>query len=195
MAVIRSFAVVVLSLHLMNASAQDSVRSLAFSDQFGRTHTVSEHRGEVVVLLYGDRQGAEACRALGEMLHVAFHPAAAKLPPAEAHKAPVRPLTGVAEGSSPEVRVVPVACTGYLPSLLRPLFVGRFREAVPEVPVWLDFDDSMKDRYGLAAAVPNIVVFDTAGRLRRRVEGNLSEVQFRALVEEIEGLRWEAVGE
>lgn len=191
MAVIRTFAVAtVLILHLMNASAEELVQTLAFPDQFGRTHDVSKHRGEVVVLLYGDRQGAEACRALGETLHVAFHPAAAKLPPAEAHLAPVRPLTGVAESRSPEVRVVPVACTGYLPSLLRPVFAGRFRDAVPDVPVWLDFDDD-----GLAAAVPNIVVFDTAGRMRRRITGNLSESQCRALVEEIESLRWEAVRE
>ena len=194
MAVIRPFTFVALILvPLMTASAEGPVTSLAFPDQFGRTHDVAKHRGEVVVLVYGDRQGAEASRALGAALHVAFHPAAAKLPPAQAHTAPVRPVPG-AEGRSPEVRVVPVACTGYLPSLLRPVLVGQFRKAVPDVPVWLDFDDAMKDRYGLAAGVPNVVVFDAAGRMRRRLTGNLSEPQRRALVEEIEGLRREAVG-
>lgn len=190
----RSFAIVALVVtQAFTAAAGEPEPPLAFTDQFGRRHDVADHRGEVVVLVYGDRKAAEACRGLGADLHVEFHPAAADLPPAKAHAAAVRPLAGASAGRSPEVRVVPVACTGSLPSLLRPVLVGQFRKAVPDVPIWLDFDDAMKTRFGLTAGVPNVVVFDGAGRVRRQRSGHLSDAERRVLAEEIEGLRREVI--
>ncbi len=180
---------------MLTGAAGEPEKSLTFTDQFGRRHDLADHRGEVLVLVYGDRKAADASGGLGAALHVAFHPAAAQLPPAQAHTAAVRPLSGASNGRSPEVRVVPVACTGALPALLRPVLVGQFRKAVPDVPVWLDFDDAMRSRFGLAAAVPNVVLFDAKGRLRKRCVGELGDADRRSLADEIERLRYEAAAE
>ena len=47
---------------------------LNLEDQFGRKQDIAALRGAVAVLVYGDRRATDACRELGERLHVAFHP-------------------------------------------------------------------------------------------------------------------------
>ena len=47
---------------------------LVLEDQFGRKQDVAALRGDVAVLVYGDRGGTDACRELGSKLHVLFHP-------------------------------------------------------------------------------------------------------------------------
>src|SRR5581483_6024454 len=99
---------------------QPPTPALTFEDQFERPVSVASHRGDVVVLLYGDRKSAEANRALGERLHVAFHPAARGQPPARARQAPVLPLPDQPPGArSPDVLAVPVACVGKVPGVVR----------------------------------------------------------------------------
>src|SRR5207302_1982211 len=43
---------------------------LVLEDQFERRQDLAAYRGEVVVLVYGDRKGTDACREFGEKLHV-----------------------------------------------------------------------------------------------------------------------------
>src|SRR4051794_6426257 len=83
---------------LFAANSSPAQAPLVFEDQFERTAGTAELRGAVVVLVYGDRKGTEACRALGEELHVAFHPAAKGLPPAKARLSPVAPLPDAPAG-------------------------------------------------------------------------------------------------
>jgi len=166
---------------------------LKLVDQFQQTHQISDHAGEVVVLVFGDRQATKECRKLGEGLHVLFHPAAANLPENEGHLAPVRPLRGLtAENPGPNVRVIPVACTGPVPKPIRTVLQTQFAKGSPHVPVWLDFDNSLRGTFGLKEGEPNIAIFDSRGSFRKLETGSLDDSRLRELAAVIEGLRQEA---
>src|SRR5262245_43108448 len=112
---------------------------LTLEDQFDRKPGLADLRGRVVVLVYGDRKGTDACRMLGEKLHVHWHPAAQGQPPAAAQMAPVAGLANLPPGQpSPDVRVVPVACCGKVPGPVRGAIRSQIAKGAPEVPVWLD---------------------------------------------------------
>jgi hypothetical protein len=176
------------------AQAPPTPPPVVLADQFERVHRASDHRGDIVVLIYGDRRSADANKAIGEWLHVAFHPSARGLPPAQARRQPVRPLPGLAPGRrSPDVLAVPVACVGKVPVLVQRLIRGQVRSGSPEVPVWLDFADQMKELFGVQPGVPNVAVLDANGIYRHAVSGNLTAQQLAALAEVIERLRREAV--
>jgi hypothetical protein len=168
--------------------------ALVLENQFDQKADLADHRGAVVVLVYGDRKGTDACRALGERLHVYWHPSAQGQPPAKAQAAPVVGLDGLQPGqAAPDVRVIPVACCGKVPGPVRGVIRGQVAKGSPEVPVWLDFADAMKAAFGLAAGEPNVVVFDAAGRLRMKVTGTPDPAALERLVKAVQGLRYEAV--
>ncbi len=163
-------------------------------DQFDQAHRVADWQGRVVVLIFGDRKSADANRALGEWLHVAFHPSAQGRPPAEAAGAPVRPVEGAPPGTpSPEVVTVPVASIGKVPGPVAALIKRQIRAAAPETPILLDFEERLKGLFGLAAGVPNVVIVDCRGRVRATAVGNLTPEQTGQLATLIENLRREAV--
>ena len=169
--------------------------NLVLEDQFERRQDLAAYRGEVVVLVYGDRQGTDACRELGEKLHVLFHPTAVGQPAVKARTAPVAPLAGVPEGGrSPDVVVVPVACASGVPGVVRDLIRSGVKKASPDVPVWLDFGGAMEKDFGLRAGEPNIAVFDAVGRLRFKVNGNPDQPTITRLLQVIQNLRAEAAG-
>lgn len=166
---------------------------LKLVDQFQQTHQIADHVGEVVVLVFGDRHATKECRKLGEGLHVLFHPAAANLPENEGHLAPVRPLRGLtAENPGPNVRVIPVACTGPVPKPIRTVLQKQFAKGSPHVPVWLDFDNSLRGTFGLKEGEPNIAIFDSRGSFRKLETGSFDDSRLRELAAVIEGLRQEA---
>jgi hypothetical protein len=175
-------------------SAPPPAPAIVMEDQCEQVHELAHHRGDVVVLIYGDRRSAAASRALGEWLHVTFHPAARGLPPAQARRMPVRPLPGLPAGArSPDVLAIPVACVGPVPGLVRKVIRAQVRSGSPDVPVWLDFADQMKRRFGLQPGVPNLVVFDAAGRARYQAAGTLSAEQRNELLRLIERARQDIV--
>jgi hypothetical protein len=168
--------------------------ALAMEDQFEQPHSVAAHKGDVLVLIYGDRQSAEANQALGEQLHAHFHPGAQDVPPEHARQAPVRPVPGQPQGTpTPDVLAVPVACVGKVPAPVRSWIRFQMRSASPDVPVWLDFQGLMKQQFGLAEGMPNLVVIDAAGRPRCTASGQLTPERFAQLTKTIEDLRREAV--
>ncbi len=170
------------------------IPSVAMEDQFEKIHDVREHRGDVVVLIYGDRKSADANKALGELLHVTFHPSARGQPAAQARKAPVEPLPGLPAGvRGPDVLAIPVACVGPVPMLVRSLIRAQFRSGSPDLPVWLDFADRMKSQFPFQAGVPNVVVLDVLGRYRYAAGGTPTKEGTQRLVNVIEALRKEAV--
>jgi len=121
---------------------------VSMEDQFEHSRSTATLQGGVVVLLYGDRDGAVANQALGERLHVAFHPTARGLSPAKAWLAPVRPLPDLPVGApGPEVYTVAVACVGKVGPVIRAVVRASIRGASPDVPVWLDFGDQMKNQF------------------------------------------------
>jgi ABC-2 type transport system permease protein len=167
---------------------------LAMEDQFEKPHDVRDHRGDVLVLIYGDRKSADANKALGELLHVTFHPTAKGLPPAQARKAPVQPLPGLPAGArSPDVLATPVACVGKVPALVGALIRSQMRTGSPDVPVWLDFADLMKAQFPFQPGVPNVVVLDAQGRYRYAAGGTPTKEGTQRLVDVIEALRKDAV--
>ena len=126
-------------------------------DQFGAPHAVGGRPGAVLVVIYGDRKAAEASRELGEELHVRFHPAAAGEDAKVAAEAPARPIPGFPNATVP-VRVVPAACAAGVPRPVRSAVAFQLRRAVPETPVWLDWERQFEGRFGVSAGVPNAVV-------------------------------------
>lgn len=175
------------------AAGQVVIPEVAMEDQFESPRDVRQHRGDVVVLIYGDRKSADSNKSLGEQIHVAFHPAAKGLPPREARKAPVRPIPGAAAGArSPDVLAIPVACVGKVPALVRAVIRKQFKSASPDVPVWLDFNDVMKAQFPFQPGVPNVVVLDAQGRYRYAAGGAPTPEGLAKLLATVEALRREA---
>jgi hypothetical protein len=180
-------------LALLLAGQQPVRPEVVMEDQFEATRDAKQHLGHVVVLIYGDRKSSDANKALGEQLHVAFHPSAKGQPPAQARQAPVVPVAGAPAGApTPDVVTVPVALIGKVPALVRKLIRGQFKKASPDVPVWLDFDEVMKSRFPFTAGVPNVVVLDTRGYYRYTAAGSPTPEGMKRLIDTIEALRREA---
>lgn len=167
--------------------------ALKLKDQFDQQQDLANLRGDVVVILYGDKQGMESNRDLGEKLHVHYHPTAKGMKPLDAAKAPVVALAGAPAGVHiPNVVCVPVACIYGVPELGRGIPRAMVK-AKSDVPVWLDFDETMKNQFGMKEGVPNLLVIDAGGRLRYKVSGELDAPTNDKLVKIIDYLRTEAV--
>lgn len=173
-------------------SPEVSIPDVTLEDQFEQLHDVKHHRGDVLVLIYGDRKSADANKALGEQLHVTFHPTAKGKSPKEAQKAPVTPLPDAKPGTrSPDVLAIPVACIGPVPQLVRKLLRAQIKSGSPDVPVWLDFGDVMKKHFPFQAGVPNVVVLDKQGRYRYAAAGTPTTDGLSKLRSVIDALRRE----
>jgi len=193
-AVLFAFVVIgSLSAQPPTAPAPKAVE-LVLEDQFERKADLTTLRGSVVILVFGDRKGTDACRALGEQLHVCWHPSAKGLPPAKAQAAPVVPLDGLKPGqTAPNVVVVPVACCGKVPAAVRPAIRNGVAKGSPDVVVWLDYADTMKTMFGLTAGETNVAVIDATGVARLKVNGVVDQPKMDELVKTVQGLRAEAV--
>ena len=51
--------------------------NIVMEDQNRKAHDTGALRGDVIVLLYADRNGAESAHEIGKRLHVHYHPHAA----------------------------------------------------------------------------------------------------------------------
>jgi len=167
--------------------------SIVLEDQFNRKKQLASERGDVIVIIFGDRQAVQLNQDTGSALHVHLHPTARGKTPGEAAKAPVRPIENWPQGVPlPDVRVVPVACVGKVPGVVANLVRSQIRGKSPDVAVYLDFEDQMKRHFGVTAGVSNVVVVDTRGRVRYRGAGKFSNQNLGELARFIEGLRVEA---
>jgi hypothetical protein len=166
---------------------------LVLEDQFERRADLASLRGHVVILVFGDRKGTDACRALGEQLHVCWHPAAKGMPARQAQSAPVAPLDGLKPGqASPNVIVVPVACCGKVPPAVRAKIIKEVAKGSPDVVVWLDFHNAVKGMFGLAAGETNVAVIDANGVARMKLNGVIDQPAMDGLVRTVQALRYEA---
>jgi hypothetical protein len=164
--------------------------NVSMEDQFRSRHATSQMRGHVVVLVYAERHGAEASRNLGRQLHVRFHPQAEKVPPQESASQPVTTPEGWPSGVDvPDVRVIAVACLSEIPRPFHGIARSRFRSDSPHLPVWLDFDDTMKRNFGLVGGVPNVAILDTQGRLHAVHNGRFDGDTLEELAVAIDALR------
>lgn len=197
MAVFRPLIVVSLLLGLVcegrpaaAAAAAERVVNIALEDQFKNRHETLRYQGDVVVLVYAGRKGAEAALELGRKLHVQFHPTASQAPATEWSRQPVAGLAGWPAGiAPPDVRVIPIACLPEVPKTLHTVAKSRFRKESPFVQVWLDFEDVMRQRFGMVPDEPNVVLLDTRGCPQGVVSGHLDEIRYGEVVSAIDQLR------
>ena len=172
------------------AQTRDRVVNVAMEDQFRNRRETGLFRGEVVVLVYSERKGAEAALELGRRLHVLFHPTAETAPASEWSRQPVTGLVGwPANVRVPDVHVIPVACMPEVPKPLETVARSRMRTDSPHVPVWLDFEGVMEQVFGMVPGGPNVVVLDTEGKTYSVQSGHLDELEFKELTAAIDQIR------
>lgn len=159
-------------------------------DQFKNRRETARLRGDVVVLVYAERHGAEAAVDLGRRLHLRFHPTAATAPPEQWSTQPVvAPAGWPANARVPDVHVVPVACVPEVPPALQAVARSRLRKESPHLSVWLDFENDLKRAFGMVDGAPNTAIVDTAGIPRGVVPGVPDEQRLEELAAFIDGLR------
>jgi hypothetical protein len=162
-------------------------------DQFKNRRETALLRGDVVVLVYADRKGAEAAVELGRRLHLRFHPSAAAVAATEWSRQPVTGLPGWPAGVPvPDVHVIPVACVPEVPKPLHAVARSRLRKESEFVSVWLDFDDVMRQTFGMSPAEPNTAIVDTRGLTHSVITGHLDELRFEEVATMIDRLRLQA---
>ena len=167
--------------------------NLVMEDQNRQSHDTAALRGDVIVLLYADRNGAEAAHEIGQRLHVHFHPNAAKVQGPDWVRQPVTGIAGWPAGArTPNVHSVAVACLPEIPKAVYPVVRSQIRKESPHVPVWLDFKGTMPRTFGMAPDVPNILLIDTFGRPQGEISGELDETMYQQLVAAIDRLRQQA---
>jgi hypothetical protein len=187
----RMMSVVCLTLLAIGVNAAEPQPvNLVFEDQLDNKPELASLRGKVAVLVFGDRKATDACREFGQALHIAFHPTAKGLSPSEAAKQPVIALSGAKV--SPDVAVVPVATCGKVPSVVRTVIRAQIKKGAPDVPVWLDFEETMVKHFGQTSGEVNVAVFDTKGRYRHVANGTLDAKKQSQLLQLIQDLRVEA---
>jgi hypothetical protein len=166
---------------------------IVLEDQFKNRRDTSQLRGDVVVLVYAERHGAEAALDLGRRLHLRFHPTAETAEATEWSRQPVVGLPGWPAGVRvPDVHVVPVACVPEVPRALYPVARTRLRQESPHVSVWLDFEDVLGRRFGMMPGEPNVALIDTQGRPGGVLCGRVDPPRFEQLVGAIDQLRMQA---
>jgi len=148
------------------ADTSGRVVNIALEDQFRTRRETGQLLGDVVVLVFAERKGAEAAHDIGKKLHIRFHPTAATASDAEWTKQPVTGLPGwPAEVRVPNVHAIPVACLTEVPRAMHPVVRARIRKESPQLPVWLDFGDTMDQQFGVVKGVPSVAILDTRGRV------------------------------
>lgn len=182
----------VFAMTITTVYAED--KKLTFEDQFSKSRDVSEFAGKIVVLVYGDRKATDECKTVGETLHIAFHPTAKGLSPEKAAAAPVVALANLPAGkTSPDVVIIPVACTGKIPNVVKTVLQAQIKNASPKLPVFLDCNDDMAGKFGMTKGESNMVIFDATGKARQLVNGKPTDETFKKVAQVIQNLRAEAV--
>lgn len=170
--------------------AADGVMNIVMEDQFQTTCETSVFLGDVVILVYAERHGAEKSLQLGRKLHLHFHPTADTVSSDAWSQQPVRGIMNWPSGVAvPDVRVIPVASLTEVPRALKPVARARIRKDSPLVPLWLDFEGSLERMFGIIPGEPNIVVLDTAGQVHSVFSGKLDDQEFQQFVTRVDQIR------
>jgi len=178
------------------AAEGDRVVNIAMQDQFKNRHETLRMQGDVVVLVYAERKGAEAALEVGRKLHVRFHPTAGQAPATEWSRQPVAGLPGWPAGlAPPDVHVIPVACLPEVPKALETVARSRLRKESQFVSVWLDFEDIMRQRFGMVPDEPNIVLIDTRGCPQGVLSGRVDDAKLAEVAGLIDRLRLQSLAD
>ena len=173
---------------------QERPVNVAMGDQFNNRVETAQLRGDVVVLVYAGRHGAEAAMELGRTLHTRFHPTAEGAEPKAWSTQPVVGLPNWPAGLPvPDVKVIPVACVPEVPKALHGMVRRRLKQESPVVPVWLDFEDVMRPSFGMVPDEPNVLLIDTRGMAQGVVSGHLDQRKLDEVAALIDDLRKQAL--
>ena len=173
---------------------QERPVNVAMGDQFSNRVETEQLRGDVVVLVYAGRHGAEAAMELGRTLHTRFHPTAEGAEPKAWSTQPVVGLPNWPAGLPvPDVKVIPVACVPEVPKALHGMVRRRLKQESPVVPVWLDFEDVMRPSFGMVPDEPNVLLIDTRGMAQGVVSGHLDQRKLDEVAALIDDLRKQAL--
>jgi len=173
---------------------QERPVNVVMGDQFNNRVETSQLRGDVVVLVYAGRHGAEAAMELGRTLHTRFHPTAEGAEPNAWSTQPVVGLAGWPAGLPvPDVKVIPVACVPEVPKALHGMVRRRLKQESPVVPVWLDFEDVMRPSFGMVPDEPNVLLIDTRGMAQGVVSGHLDQRKLDEVAALVDDLRKQAL--
>ena len=168
----------------------EGVMNVVMEDQFQNPCETTKYLGDVVILVYAERHGAEDSLLLGRKLHLHFHPTADEVSSDAWSKQPVRRIANWPAGVAlPDVRVIPVASLTEVPRALKPVARARMRKDSPVVPIWLDFDGTLKRMFGIIPGEPNVVVLNTAGQVHSVLSGKLDEQEFQQFVTRVDHIR------
>jgi hypothetical protein len=177
------------------AAKEPKTVEITMEDQFETKNSVADHKGKVLILVYGDRKGIDASRELGSTLHVLFHPTAEGKTAKEAKKAPVAPLDGIAKDKpSPDVSVIPIAACAGVPGPIKGMIRKALAKDAADTSVWLDFDGVMAEKFTMREGEPNLVLIDAEGRLRLKVNGKPDKETMKKVLQTAQNLRAEAAG-
>jgi hypothetical protein len=139
---------------------------LVLKDQFDKEFRVSASRGQVLVLVCGDREGSNYTGAWTEAVTKKFE----------------------RSGSLP-LRIVPIANLSGVPSFLQSFvkkrFVGPDPATQPRLPILLDWEGDLERLYGFAEGLANVYLIDRAGTLQFSGSGKGTEPETRALVDAV----------
>ena len=175
---------------------QERPVNVVMGDQFNNRVETAQLRGDVVVLVYAGRHGAEAAMELGRTLHTRFHPTAEGAEPKAWSTQPVVGLAGWPAGLPvPDVKVIPVACVPEVPKALHGMVRRRLKQESPVVPVWLDFEDVMRPSFGMVPDEPNVLLIDTRGMAQGVISGHLDQRKLDEVAALIDDLRKRAIPE
>ena len=170
--------------------AADGVMNIAMEDQFQNSCETRAFLGDVVILVYAERHGADKSLQLGRKLHLHFHPTADTVSADAWSQQPVRGIMDWPSGVPvPDVRVIPVASLTEVPRALKPVARARIRKDSPLVPLWLDFEGSLERMFGIIPGEPNVVVLDTAGQVHSVFSGKLDDQEFQQFVTRVDQIR------
>jgi hypothetical protein len=173
---------------------QERPVNVVMGDQFNNRVETAQLRGDVVVLVYAGRHGAEAAMELGRTLHTRFHPTAEGAEPNAWSTQPVVGLAGWPAGLPvPDVKVIPVACVPEVPKALHGMVRRRLKQESPVVPVWLDFEDVMRPSFGMVPDEPNVLLIDTRGMAQGVVSGHLDQRKLDEVAALVDDLRKQAL--
>lgn len=191
-------AVALLAAALLPAVSRGQERpvNVVMGDQFNNRVETAQLQGDVVVLVYAGRHGAEAAMELGRTLHTRFHPTADGAEPKAWSTQPVVGVAGWPAGAPvPDVKVIPVACVPEVPKALHSMVRRRLKQESPVVPVWLDFEDVMRPSFGMVPDEPNVLLIDTRGMAQGVISGHLDQGKLEQVVALIDDLRKRAMPE
>jgi hypothetical protein len=158
-----------------HAGAPAMIPALAFQDQAGHTLDLATLRGQVVVIVYGTRDGLDHHAEWGRRLHGALigHGLYRAEDPPER-----RP-----------VRILAMAQMGGIPRAFRPVIGSVLRGHVPPgFSLYLDWDDRMSALFGSHRSLSTVVVGDREGGVRLVTVGLPQEAAIHAVVEAIRRL-------